>query len=168
MFRLAEPDWGDPLDVSYSRANGGRWNVAGRFGALYLNATLRMARLQVDHRLAGFPYGVEDLDPSEQHDLVEVDVAEADFLDCVTDEGLGAVALPATYPDDETGVRIPHDVCAAIAADAYDGGLSGVSCRSAARDATPDDHELAVFEGDASVLVVEMDRRPFGDWYLSA
>jgi hypothetical protein len=57
-----------------------------------------MARLQVQHKLRGQAYEVEDLDESEQHDLVEVEVAERDWLDCVTAGGLQAVGLPETYP----------------------------------------------------------------------
>ncbi|MGH2997143.1 MAG: hypothetical protein ACRDM9_12585, partial [Gaiellaceae bacterium] len=49
--RLAEPSWSDPLDTSYSRRRGGRWNPPGSFGALYLNRDLRIARLQVQHKL---------------------------------------------------------------------------------------------------------------------
>ena len=86
--RLAEPSWADPLDMSYSRQRGGRWNAPDSFGVLYLNRDLRVARLQVQHKLRGHPYGVEDLDESEQHDLVDVEVAERDWLDCVTVPGL--------------------------------------------------------------------------------
>ena len=70
---------------------------------LYLNATEQMARLQVEHKLAGQPYDIEDLDPGAQHDLVEVDVAETDALDLVSAEGLAAVGLPASYPLDALG-----------------------------------------------------------------
>src|SRR5918994_949577 len=58
--RLAEPSWADLLDTSHSLQYGGRWNPPGSFGVLYLNRDLRMARLQVQHKLIGHPYGVED------------------------------------------------------------------------------------------------------------
>jgi hypothetical protein len=50
----------------------------------------------VQHKLRGQPYGVEDLDESEQHDLVSVQVPERDWLDCVSVPGLEAVGLPVT------------------------------------------------------------------------
>ena len=57
-----------------------------------------MARAQARHKLAGQPYGIEDLEESEQHDLVDVAVPAGDYLDCVTDAGLEAVGLPDGYP----------------------------------------------------------------------
>ena len=42
--RLAEPHWADPLDTSFTREHGGRWNAPGAFGMLYLNRTERLAR----------------------------------------------------------------------------------------------------------------------------
>src|SRR4051812_37631094 len=89
--RLADPGWADPLDTSYSRERGGRWNPAGAFGVLYLNRGVTVARLQVKHKLAAHPYGVEDLDPSEQHDLVELQVPKVEARDCVTTDGLRGV-----------------------------------------------------------------------------
>ena len=96
--RLAEPAWADPLDITFARARGGRWNAAGSYGVLYLNGSPAVARAQARHKLAGQPYGIEDLEESEQHDLVDVAVPAGDFLDCVTDAGLEAVGLPVTYP----------------------------------------------------------------------
>jgi RES domain-containing protein len=103
--RLAEPSWANPLDTSYSLRRGGRWNPPASFGALYLDRDLRMARLQVLHKLSGHPYGVEDLDEAEQHDLVDVEVVEREWLDCVTVEGLESVGLPVTYPRHRNGDR---------------------------------------------------------------
>lgn len=164
--RLAEPDWADPLDTSHSRRHGGRWNAPGTFGALYLNATERMARLQVRHGLAGQPYDVEDLDPAEQHDLVEVRVSPCEALDCVSDAGLAAAGLPAGHPRETDGALVLHAACRPIGVAAREAGLSGVACRSAARDATQADEELAIFDRDVERLVRFAARRPFADWYL--
>jgi hypothetical protein len=163
--RLVEPGWEDPLGTSYSLRAGGRWNAAGGYGALYLNASDEVARLQVAHKLAGQPYGVEDLDPAEQHDLVRVHVADRDALDCATEAGLAAVGLPATYPRDAAGDVVPHSRCQPIGADARERGLAGVLCRSAAgRD--EHDHELALFD-TAIDAATQTDRVPFADWYWS-
>lgn len=161
--RLVEPSWRDPLDTSHSRRTGGRWNASGAFGVLYLNGSLALARLQVAHTLVGQPYAIEDLDPREQHDLVEVEVAGAQFLDCVSDDGLAAMGLPATYPRD-----VPHATCQPIGADAHATDLAGVACRSAAAGATREDEELAVFDRVVGTIVTQGSRRPFGEWYLAA
>jgi RES domain-containing protein len=164
--RLAEPSWSDPLDTSYSKRRGGRWNAPGSFGVLYLNASDPTARLQVHHKLAGHPYAIEDLDPTEQHDLVEVHVTEADVLDCASDQGLQAVGLPASYPLDDDARPVPHEDCQPVGAAAYLEPLSGIACRSAAAGAAQPDEELAVFDRAVTHAVTQTGRRPFSDWYL--
>lgn len=163
--RLADPSWTDPLDTSYSRVRGGRWNPPGSFGVLYLNRDLRMARLQVQHKLRGHPYGVEDLDESEQHDLIDVEVPERDWLDCVGDQGLEAMGLPASYPRHADGREVEHAECRPVGEAAFDDGQPGVACRSAAEGATPNDEELAVFDRGEGTGVEKTDRRPFGEWF---
>jgi hypothetical protein len=165
---LAEPHWRDPLDTSHSKQAGGRWNAAGSYGVLYLNASERTARLQAEHRLAGQPYEIEDLDAAEQHDLVDVDVAEIDALDLVSDPGLVAVGLPASYPVDARGDRIGHAQCQPVGRAAYDEELPAIACRSAATGATAGDEELAVFDRDVPALVTQTGRRPFSQWYLDS
>ena len=162
--RLAEPGWQDPLDTSFAKSTGGRWNPPGSFGVLYLNRDERVARLQVDHRLAPQPYGIEDLEPAEQHDLVLVDVPEAERLDCVSDRGLEAVGLPSSYPRSPDGKPVGHRVCQQIGQRAHEAAHSGIACRSAATGATGEDEELALFEPYAALDVKE--RRPFTAWYL--
>ena len=166
--RLAEPTWADPLDTSYSRQRGGRWNAPGRFGVIYLNRNLRVARLQVQHKLRGHPYGVEDLDEAEQHDLVSVEVAERDWLDCVTVPGLEAVGLPATYPRHRNGRPVRHVDCQPIGGAAFDDGGPGIACRSAATGASPTDEEVAVFDRDADTGVRMTGRQPFAEWFWGA
>lgn len=164
--RLVEPDWADPLDTSHSKARGARWNAAGTFGVLYLNANERVARIQVEHKLAGRPYTVEDLDPAEQHDLVSVIVPSSTRLDCVTDNGLKAVDLPASYPLDRQRRPVGHDLCQPVGQRAFDAGRSGIACRSAATGARPDDEELALFETHTGT-VRATGRLGFGDWFLA-
>lgn len=167
--RLVEPSWSDPLDTSYSKAKGGRWNAPGGFGVLYLSSTDHMARAQVDHKLVGTPFDIDDLDPTEQHDLIEVDVSVGEFLECVSDAGLQAAGLPASYPVDGSGMTVSHAVCQPVGACAYaESSLCGVACRSVARRAAADDEELCVFDRDVASLVRETGRRTFSDWYLGA
>ena len=163
--RLAESDWVDPLNTSYSKERGARWNPPGTFGVLHLNASERMARVQVVHKLSGRPYGVEDLDPAEQHDLITVKVPRAARLDCVTDDGLTAVGLPTSYPLDNRGSVIGYDVCRAVGQQAYEAGRTGIACRSAATGADLEDEELAVFDTHTDSIQMT-DRRPFAEWFL--
>ena len=163
--RLAEPHWQDALDTSSSKQHGGRWNAPGSYGLLYLNATERVARLQVEHRLTGHPYDIEDLDPATQHHLVEVDVAETDALDLVSDDGLDAVGLPVTYPLDADGRPVRHAECHPLGQAAHDALLPAIACRSAATGAALTDEELAVFD-HAAGIVTPTARRVFADWYL--
>jgi RES domain len=162
--RLAEPAWADPLDIDYARERGGRWNAPGSYGTLYLNQTVELARAQARHKLAGQPYGIEDLDESEQHDLVDVEVPEGDHLDCVTDAGLEAVGLPAGYPLHRDGRPVGHAECHPIGAAARHAGRPGVACRSAAPGAPTGAEELAVFD-TAAPAVVMTGRRAFADWF---
>jgi RES domain len=166
--RLAEPSWADPLDTSYSRQRGGRWNLPGSFGVLYLNRDLRLARLQVLHKLSGHPYGVEDLDESEQHDLVDAEVGERDWLDCVTAAGLAAVGLPLTYPRHRNGRPVRHATCQPVGQAAFDDGQPGIACRSAATGGSPTDEELGVFDRDVGASVQMTGRFPFADWFWGA
>jgi len=166
--RLAEPSWVDPLDTSYARERGGRWNPPGSFGVLYLNRDLRMARLQVQHKLRGHPYGVEDLDESEQHDLVEVEVARRDWLDCLTAAGLQEVGLRETYPRHRNGRPVRHVDCQPVGQRAFEDGGPGIACRSAATGAALTDEELAVFDRDADTGVQMTGRQPFAEWFWGA
>lgn len=166
--RLAEPSWADPLDTTYSKALGGRWNPPGSFGVLHLNRGLRMARLQVQHKLRGQPYGVEDLDEDEQHDLVTVDVEERAWLDGVTDAGLEAVGLPASYPRHSNGRPVRHETCQPIGQAAFDDGRPGIACRSAATGATSDDEELGIFDRNRATAVHMTGREPFAEWFWGA
>jgi hypothetical protein len=166
--RLAEPSWANPLDTGYSRLHGGRWNAPGTVGVLYLNRDLRTARLQVQHKLRGQPYGVEDLDESAQHDLVAVEVAARAWLDCVATPGLDAVGLPPTYPRHANGRPVRHVDCQPIGQAAFEDGRSGIACRSAADGAVPTDEELAVFGSSEEAGVSVAERRPFADWFWGA
>lgn len=163
--RLAEPYWDDPIATGCARAAGGRWNPPGRFGALYLNDSVELARAQADHKLRGQPFGVEDLEPSRQHVLVPVTVGACEVRDCASEAGLLAVGLPASYPADERGGSVGHERCQRIAAAAHAAGLDGVGCRSAAAGAAGRE-ELALFEEAASRLARADEAIAFAEWYL--
>jgi RES domain len=80
-YRVADPDWVDPLDGSYSRAHGGRWNAPGSFDVLYLARDYHCARTYVLHKLDGLPYGPEDLRDDTAPQLVAVEVPPGTYAD---------------------------------------------------------------------------------------
>jgi hypothetical protein len=164
---VADPDWDEPLDGSYSARFGGRWNPPGSFPVCYLNRDLPTARANARHllesRLAGLPFGVDDIDPEELPVLIDTDVANDDFVDVTTDHGCVTVGLPPTYPVDSSGAPIPWEVCQPIGRAAWDGGEPGVACRSAAETAPADGEELAWFQLDH--LLEAAQRRAFLEWY---
>lgn len=160
FFRVADPDWSDPLDTSYAAAGAGqRWNPPG-VACLYLNHDKQTARANVARLFVGRPYGAEDLDPATAPLLIEVNVPAGVAADAFTDDGLLAVRLPITYPLDSVGNIIGHDICQAVGRDVYDAGLDGVDCRSAADGGT---RELAWFPRDAHATIV--DTRAFDSWW---
>jgi len=161
--RVADPDWDDPLSGEYARARGGRWNAPRAFAVVYLNADERVARANLLQRFAGLPYGPEDLEPAAAPVLVSTVVPDGDAADVVSDAGCAAAGLPVTYPLDQDGAEVPHERCRPVGRAAWDAGLRGIACRSAARAAPPGGEELAWFpRGDA---LVALQTRPFADWF---
>lgn len=165
-LRVADPDWANPLDGSFARERGGRWNEPGSFAVVYLNASPRTARLNCLHRFAGLPYGPEDLDEGQAPVLVATDVPAGEHADCRSDRGLEGWGLPVGYPLHPDGRPVTWQECRAVGHAAAADGLDGVACRSAAGGARPDDHELAYFERDRQLEPVE--RIPFGEWFWTS
>lgn len=161
-YRVADPTWRDPLDTSFAKTYGGRWNPPGRFGALYLNATIAVAcanaRRAYDNEIAT----LFDLRPEQRPDLQHVRIDEARFVDVVTPAGLRALKLPLRFP-----IGVDHVRCQRIATRAYEARKPGIACRSAvasAIEAGPVGEELAVF--DTSVALVHPGPRiAFAQWY---
>ena len=161
-YRICDPAWKHPLDTSYARRAGGRWNPPDQFGALYLNATAEVAAANARRNFGGEIATLYDLQPAQRPNLVVARVSESCFVDVVTPEGLRSLRLPASYPIDVT-----HKKCQAIAKRAYDASkFDGMACRSNA-DATKTSflgEELAVF--DRAIALVRQERRlAFARWY---
>lgn len=159
-YRVADPEWGDPLDAAYAAlGRGQRWNPPG-MPCLYLNADETTARANVERLYVGLPYGPEDLDPEEAPLLVDINIASGDALDAWTIKGLQAVGLPSTYPLDASGGLVPHSACQPIGEEAARTGLDGVDARSAALGGV---RELAWFPKGRTPTV--SGRHRFEDWY---
>ena len=165
-MRLVEPAWAEPLDGSYSLAAGGRWNPAGGFGVVYLVGSLTVARARVLFKLSGLPYGPEELAHDRAPDLVVTEIPEVEFVDLVTDDGLVAAGLAATYPRAEGGSIVRHDVCQPIGMSAWEAGWPGIACRSSVPGVATEDEELALFDRGISLSVLERSR--FEDWFWGA
>lgn len=158
-LRVADPDWEDPLDPSFSLTRGGRWNAPGAFPVLYLNADLATARANVERKYVGLSYGVMDLRSDRRPVLVAVDVPRSEFADIVTDAGCISAGLPSSYPVDSAGREVTHTRCQPIGLRASQEKLPGIACRSAAR---PVGEELAWFTADRKD---PKGRQDFDDWY---
>lgn len=163
-YRVADPDWSDPLDGLPGVGSGGRWNRPGSFPVVYFNRTIRLARLFVAHKLRGQPYGPEDIDPDSGPVLVDVDLIADVYVDVISDEGCAAVGLPASYPLDAAGEVIPHDQCWPIGETAWNNGEPGIACRSATHRASAADEELAWFQRNRSLVSEKVT--PFIDWFF--
>jgi hypothetical protein len=162
-YRLADVDWRDPLDGSFPRDAGGRWNPPGSFPVVYLNATEDVARALVRARMNSVGIEPEEIDPVEGPLLVTAHVPGAEFVDIVTDEGCINAGLPVSYPLGPSGERIGHADCQPIGLRAWDTGEWGIACRSATQNAPSQAEELAWFERDDRLTASRA--RPFDEWY---
>lgn len=156
--RVCKPDWLDCEDTSYAKTAGGRWNPKGDFGALYLNATREVAAAQARHQHVGRAIKLFDLRPERRPELAWFPVPRITVVDAVSDDGILALGLPATYPFD-----VPWSACQTIARRDYH-ERGGVAARSAA-EAQPGfiaGEELAVFD---TLRLNSTHREPFGTWY---
>ena len=143
-LRVADATWTDPLDATYARAAGGRWNPPGSFDTLYLNGDVATARLQLERMLVGSPVRSEDLD-DDAYVLVAATLPRSQVCaEATTTAGLRALGLAESYPLAEAGDEIGREACQQIGVRVRDSGLRGVWCRSAC---TPDGagRELAWF-----------------------
>lgn len=161
--RVADPDWPDPLDASFAKARGGRWNAPGGFEVLYLNADVRTARAYLQVKYQDEPYGPEDLKEDAAPILVWTTVPDGEALDVIREEAVVALGLPVDYPLDEDGNKVRWEVCQLLGKKAHDAGLDGVAARSASPGHA---EEFAYFPRGRAVPVDE--KQPFEDWYWGA
>lgn len=131
-LRVADPSWDDPLDGRFAGERGGRWNPPESFPVIYLCGSIEVARANVYRKLAGQPYGPEDLRPSNGPVLVRTSVPEDRYLNVITEAGCRDAGLPRTYPLDGRRRMVPWRRCQPIGLRAWEAGLPGVAARSAA------------------------------------
>ena len=131
-LRVAERGWADPLDGGFAAKRGGRWNPPESFAVVYLCHSVEVARANVYRKLAGLPYGPEDLQPGSGPVLVRTAVPEDRYLNVITDVGCRDAGLPMTYPLDGRRRIVPWRRCQPIGLRAWEAGVPGVAARSAA------------------------------------
>lgn len=164
-LRIADRHWDDPLDASFAREHGGRWNPPDSWRTLYLNEDVVTARLNLRAFISGWPYEPEDLrSDNGPHLAVATLPRSQEVADVHTPEGVDAVGLPATYPTDADGRLVAHEACQAVGSRVRGGGLRGVRCRSAR---APDGagRELAWFPATSRSHATLVQRLAFDEWY---
>jgi len=167
-LRVADADWSNPLDTSYAKAHGGRWNAPGSYPVLYLNEDLRTARLQLQELFEGYPVNVEDLDGNAPYLLVLVGIPRRQKVaDAISSEGLKALGLPSSYPADTRGRVIAKRRCQSVGAAAFAAALRGVWCRSA-KTADGTGREFAWFPRGPAKARMQGNPLPFATWWYAA
>lgn len=131
-LRIADPQWADPLDPTYARERGGRWNPPASYSTLYFNEDVETARANFRVFVEQWPYEPEDLRNDTGPMLVAATLPRhQQVADLHSPAGLDEAGLPTTYPADVNGDPIPHKVCQSIGHRARQAGLKGILCRSA-------------------------------------
>jgi RES domain-containing protein len=159
-YRVVAPKWVDPADTAYSKQRGGRWNPAGEFGALYLNATIKVAAANARAQHSGRAIKLFDLLPAARPELVTFEVPMVDVLDGCTPAGVADLGFAENFP-----YRVTWPPCQAIGREAHANALAGVAARSNAEatETASVGEELALFE--EVVVSPSKARRRFDKWY---
>jgi RES domain len=147
-----------PLDGSYARDNGGRWNPPGSFSALYTSCSVQAAIAFLREH-----YRDEALQPWEQpedkqRDLYTLHVEQDYLVDAVAPEGLAGLGLPTGYPR-----GISHKTTQPIGQRLYDEHHPGIWCKCA-----PDPHvqEVVLFlDHAAPIRVGSQPPRRLREWF---
>jgi hypothetical protein len=130
-LRVCKSTWEDPVDTSFARQSGGRWNSPESWDALYLSRDLVTARSQLDLMVEGSFVTVNDL-RTEVYQLVGVGLPNDQVaVDVVSADGVAAAGFASTYPLDGAGNIFRHEDCWPVAREGFDADLDGVECRSA-------------------------------------
>lgn len=161
-LRLTRPHYADPFDPTFAQRRGGRWNPAESWPTLYLNEDMGTVHAQVRHLFAGRAIEPDDLDDDAPIRLAAATLpGRQRVADVITEAGVVAVGLPATYPLDGGGAPLPHSTTQAIGTSVHGQGHRGVWCRSAAGAG----HELAWFPSSrAAARSIWSSPRSFGAW----
>ena len=159
-YRVVAPEWIDPADTAYSKQRGARWNPAGEFGALYLNATIQVAAANARAQHSGRALKLFDLLPAARPELVTFEVPMVNVVDACSPDGVASLGFAENFP---YGFAWPR--CQEIGREAHANALAGVAARSNAEatETASAGEELALFE--EVVVGPSRARRRFDEWY---
>ena len=169
LYRVVRAGWQDPLDTSYGRARGGRWNAPGSYDVLYTACSRRVARFVALDIFRVAAVTLEDLLPAARPALAEIGW-RGRVVEAITERGLEAAGLPHHYPKG-TG----HETTQALATTWHADGAEGIVCRSASvaragLDEWAEPHEpwseLAVFIENATGQPALLRLSSRLDWLL--
>ena len=164
-WRIADPQWHDPLDPSFAQRQGGRWNPPGSFPTLYVNEDRVTARLNLRAFIAQWPYEPEDLRDDNGPILVGATLPRNQRVcDAHSRAGVRAAGLPAAYPVDASGNLVPRTRCQPIGIEAKAARLRGIRARSAqTRDGAG--RELAWFPSSTRSIARRLRTQGFDYWF---
>lgn len=166
-LRVADPSWKNALDPTFAGEAGGRWNAPRSFPVLYLNEDLVTARVNMRRFLDNKPYRPEELRDDSAPLLVEALLPKAQQVaDVHSPAGVRQVGLPASYPLDEGGRPVGHEMCREVGQLVHDAGLHGVRCRSAQAPYGAG-RELAWFPRSRRARARRGRTQPFSKWFWS-
>lgn len=164
-LRIAEESWTDPLDPTYAAVRGGRWNPPNSYPTLYLNEDRITARLNLEGFIADWPFEPEDLRTDTGPVLVHATLPiRQRVVDAHSIRGVASMELPPSYPLDEEGNLIGHEICQPVGRAAKDAALRGVRARSA-RAPVGAGRELAWFPATPRSRARMTAVQPFDEWY---
>lgn len=166
-LRIADSLWANPLDPAFAGRRGGRWNPPDSFPVLYLNEDVVTARLNLRAFIASWPYEPEDIRDDTGPVLVGATLPpDLIVCDVHSPDGVAAAGLPSSYPLDDRGDTVGHDVCQQFGTAARAADHSGIRCRSA-RSPRGEGRELAWFPHDVADTAAIESKVTFADWYWS-
>ena len=123
------------------------------------------ARLNVQLFTAAWPYEPEDLRPEHAPLLVGVTLPRSQRVaDIHTPGGVDAASLPTTYPRDQDGNQVGHEVCQTVGKTVHTAGLRGIRSRSATSP-LGEGRELAWYPASARSHPTITQTRTFMHWY---
>lgn len=164
-WRIADPEWADPLAATFAQHNGGRWNPPGSYPTLYLNQDKTTARANMQLFAGTWPYEPEDLRTDTAPVLVGALLPRRQHVaDAHSPRGVRALGLPGSYPHDASGNVVPHHRCQPVGAAAAAAGLRGVRCR-AARLPLGAGRELAWFPATTRSCAHATVVLTFAEWF---
>lgn len=157
VYRSIPHSGTDPLDGSYARDNGGRWNPPGSFEVIYTSCSIKAAIAFLREH-----YRNESINPWEQpeekqRDLYELLLDQDGLVDAISSEGLIGLGLPKSYPR-----RVSHSTTQPVGQRLYDEGHPGIWYRCAP---DPTEEEIALFRDHAQPIQVNSQSKRFGEWY---